>query len=109
MKVAQRVQWESHQTPGRYFKGIIRRLESEYRAMDYPLIEIPGRAIRRLLSFVAFPVLENTWAIVEADVTGKLEPVKLCRLVPIGPPTWKKPIKGGSATPNRVKNIGRAA
>jgi hypothetical protein len=105
MKPGQRVQWESLQTPGRIFKGIIKRIESEYRDMEYTLLMIPGRIALKKMSFVAFPVLENTWAIVEADVTRKLEPVKLHRLQAILPPTWKAPKGGGSATPSRGKVI----
>jgi hypothetical protein len=101
MKVGQRVQWNSLQNPGRVFKGIVRRIESEYSDMAYTLLMIPGRIPLRSMSFVAVPVLENTWAIVEDDIQHKLEPIKLCRLSTIVPPTHKNAKGGGSAPPGR--------
>lgn len=109
MKVGQRVQWGSNQTPGRTLKGIIRRIEPEYRDMEYTLVMIPGRIALRKMSFVAFPVLENIWAIVEADVTRKLEPVKLYRLQAIIPPTHRSAKGGGSAPPAKGQVILGAA
>ncbi len=109
MKVGQRVTWESIQSPGRYHKGKIVRIEAEYRPMDYDLIEIPKRLLRRRMSLVAFPVIENTWAIVECDFEHKLQPVRLCRLQAILPPTHRNAKGGGSAPPARGKVILGAA
>jgi hypothetical protein len=59
----------------------------------------------RKMSFIGFPVLENTWAIIEADFEKKLQAIKLHRLEAILPPTHRNAKGGGSSPPARGKVI----
>lgn len=108
MKVGQRVMWESLQTPTRYFRGRLVRLESLGELMLAPRDVRPGNSERTELHVIPGSDQE-LWAIVEVDGTRNWEPVKASRLETIRPPTWKAPKGGGDAPSASTIQIKAAA